>query len=387
MKYFFLLTLSIVLSNNCFGQTNLPIVKSTSKTVKIIENKEHITDWNLDSSLKFDTYITGKNAGNRNVKMLTDIDSIEVNLKPNQEFDFVVLLNKTDSCFTKFKSLETKNFSKINPPQTTIIPIVLSKDNNIETNAILNKKDSMKLLFDSGATGFYLKKTAITKFLNPENKPLTMKDISDNHFQLGNLEWDHEQIYPLETTGDCCEGMYGWDSFDGKIVTIDYDKNEMTVSTKKTKIELEYERFEMELMKEHFCIQLELEIDHKRYKSRFLFDTGFQKTLMLDHDLMNNLNVPIADLPLLKKSVMYNSRKEEIPVNIYSTPKLIFGKYILENVPVQLNSTTKPAGYLTNLVGNEVLKRFNVILDFQENVVYLKPNHLYYADYIDLKKS
>ncbi len=387
MKYFFLLTLAFVLSNYSFGQTNLPIVKSTSKTVKIIENKEHITDWNLDSSLKFDTYITGKNAGNRNVKMLTDIDSVEVNLKPNEEFDFVVLLNKTDSCFTKFKSLETKNFSKINPPQTTIIPIILSKDNNIETSAILNKKDSMKLLFDSGATGFYLKKTAIKKFLNPENKPLTMKDISDNHFQLGNLEWNHEQIYPLETTGDCCEGMYGWDSFDGKIVTIDYDKNKMTVSTKKAKVEPEYERFEMELMKEHFCIQLELEIDDKRYKSRFLFDTGFQKTLMLDHDLMNNLNAPIADLPLLKKSVMYNSRKEEIPVNIYSTPKLVFGKYILENVPVQLNSTTKPAGYLTNLVGNEVLKRFNVILDFQENVVYLKPNHLFYADYIDLKKS
>jgi hypothetical protein len=52
-----------------------------------------------------------------------------------------------------------------------------------------------------------------------------MKDISDNDFAIGGLEWQHEKIYPIETTGHGCEGMFGWDAFDGKVVEIDYDKN------------------------------------------------------------------------------------------------------------------------------------------------------------------
>ncbi|UQB69197.1 aspartyl protease family protein [Epilithonimonas zeae] len=370
-----------------FSQNKLPIVKSNTKQVKIVENKELVTEWNLVSEAKPDTYISGKNTKSRNIKIVTDIDSLEINLKPKQEFDFIVLLNDKDSCYTRFKSLEAKNFSNEKPSKKTTIPFVLSVDNNIQTEAILNKKDSVKLLFDTGATGFYLKKTAIKQFLNPEGKKITMKDISDNHFKISDLEWNHQQVYPLETTGDCCGGMYGWDIFDGKIVEIDYDTNLMTVHTKSPKIPKDYEKFEMEIMKEHFCINVDIEVDNKRYKSRFLFDTGYQKSVMLDNKLMNKTGVPVDKLPLIKKSVMYNSQNQEIPVSVVSADKLIFGKYILENIPAQINSNSQPAGYATNFLGGEVLKRFNIILDFQNNLVYLKPNHLFKEPYGDNIKS
>lgn len=370
-----------------FSQEKLPVVKSKTQQVKIIENKELITDWNLVPDVKPDIYVTGKNIKSRNIKIVTDIDSLEINLKPKQEFDFIVLLNGVDSCYTRFKSPEIKNHKDVNPPKHDIIPFVLTIDHNIQTQAILNKKDSLKLLFDTGASGFYLKKTAIKEFLNPEGKSLTMKDISDNHFKISDLEWEHEQVYPLEATGDCCQGMFGWDIFDGKVVEIDYDTNEITVHTKSPKISRDYERFEMEIMKEHFCINLEIEADNKRYSSRFLFDTGYQRTIMLDNDLMNKIGLPLQQLPLIKTSVMYNSRNEEIPVNIVAAEKLIFGKYTLEKIPAQINSYNKPSGYATNILGNEILKRFNVILDFQENVVYMKPNHLFYEQYEEISNS
>lgn len=380
----FILILSFHLS---FSQNQLPLIRSKTSQVKIIENKELITEWNLVPSAKPDTYITGKNVRSRNIKIVTDIDSLEIDLKPKQQFDFIVLLNNKDSCLTRLTSPDIKNFANLKPSKTNIIPFVLTADNNIQTQAILNKKDSIKLLFDSGATGFYLKKTAIKELLNPEGKKLTMKDISDNHFQISEIEWEHQQIYPLETTGDCCGGMYGWEAFDGKIVEINYDTNLMTVHTKIPKISKDYEKFEMEIMKEHFCIDLEIEADKKRYKTIFLFDTGFQKALMMDNALLKKIGVPVEKLTSLKKTVMYNSNNQEIPVNTVNTEKLIIGKYMLENIPTQINNYNRPAGFATNFLGGELLKRFNIILDFQENVVYLKPNHLFYEPYGENSKS
>lgn len=59
------------------------------------------------------------------------------------------------------------------------------------------------------------------------------------------------------------------------------------------------------------------------------------------------------------------------------------GKNILMNIPVQLMTMANPAGFRTHILGNEVLKRFNTILDFQHNVVYLKPNSLTDMPYKD----
>ncbi|RYF77693.1 MAG: hypothetical protein EOO39_03330 [Cytophagaceae bacterium] len=298
----------------------------------------------------------------------------------------MVLLNGKDSCYTRFQSPELKHYSSVKPSRHDTIPFVLTKDNNLEVQSVLNQKDSVKLLFDSGAFGFYLLKTAIRKYLNPSGKPITMSDISDNDFSIANLSWEQEQVHPLTTTGDCCEGMFGWDAFDGKVVEIDYDQNRMIVHTKRPKISKDYEKFAIEYMKEHFCIHIPVEADHKRYTGRFLFDLGYQRAIMLDQDMMQQKGLPVKKLPVIKESVIYNSRNEAIPLVTVAMEKLIFGKYILEQVPAQINSTTQPAGYATNFLGGEVLKRFNIILDFQNHVVYMKPNHLFKAPYAESKQ-
>lgn len=373
--------LLILSSTLFFSQKNLPVIKSDTEKVTIIESNEIKTSWFLNSKVKPDTYTTGKNVKFKTVKLKTDIDSIEVKLKPTEKFDFIVLYKGKDSCLTRFESPEIRNFSKMKPARKDTIPFILTEQNNIKIRGKLNKKYDVDLMFDTGASGFYLIKDAIKRYLNPNGLQLTMKDISDNDFKIGNLEWQHEQVYPIETTGHGCEGMFGWDAFDGKVVEIDYDKNMIIVHSKRPEISRDYEKFEMELMKEHFCINAEMEVNNKKFKSRFLFDSGFQKTLMLDNALIKKSGYPKAELPVIAKTVMYNSNKDEIPVETVLNEKLIFGKYVLKNVPAQINSYSQPAGFSTHFLGGEVLKRFNTIIDFQENVVYLKPNHLFNEAY------
>jgi hypothetical protein len=131
-----------------------------------------------------------------------------------------------------------------------------------------------------------------------------------------------------------------------------------------------------------FCIEGTLEVQGKKYQNRFLFDNGYQRTIMLDTTLLARQNFP-GDLKAIKKTIMQNGQGKEFPVVTVNNEKLILGNSSLLNIPAQKLATANPAGFPVHILGNEVLKRFNTILDFQKNHIYLKPNKLMYLPYTD----
>jgi hypothetical protein len=120
----------------------------------------------------------------------------------------------------------------------------------------------------------------------------------------------------------------------------------------------------------------------------FLFDTGYQRTAMLDQELLQQGGFPTAKMAVIKKVVMKGAPGNKIPILTTNLARLRIGKYTLKNVPVQQLTTNKPLKNKNiHILGNEVLKRFNTFLDLQANVVYLKPNHFYHASYTDQNKA
>jgi len=93
----------------------------------------------------------------------------------------------------------------------------------------------------------------------------------------------------------------------------------------------------------------------------------------------------IADqMEVIKKVIMRGTKNNEIPVITSNLESLKIGKHDLKNVPAQIMTTSKTMFDANiHILGNEVLKRFNTFMDFQENVVYLQPSHLFNADYIE----
>ncbi len=57
-------------------------------------------------------------------------------------------------------------------------------------------------------------------------------------------------------------------------------------------------------------------------------------------------------------------------------PKLIIGKYEFRNLPGIIERPNANTNDLS-ILGNALLKRFNVIVDNQNGYIYLKPNSLY----------
>lgn len=376
MKALFSLILLLAVSLS-FSQKHLQIIKASSKKAYIIEGKEERHNWSLSPETKLDIHTITKITKPTWIKFHTDIDSIKVKIKPGENFDFIVLLNDKDTCYTRIESLPIKDYSKQNPETHDTIPFKLTEFNNIKIKTVLNNKDTLNLFFDSGTTGLLLTNDAIknkTHLKNTEDK--------NNTLRIGNLAWNNLEIFPVELSGQETDGRFGWDLFNGKVLEIDYDKSLFIVHTKRPKISKAYSKFDIEYTYTIFCIQGELQIKNKKYKNRFLFDTGYQRTIMLDTILMNEQNYP-KDLQVIKKVIMKTGQGKEVPVITVNNERLNLGKQSLFNIPVQLMTIANPARFKVHILGNEVLKRFNVFFDFLNNYVYLKENGLIGLRYKD----
>lgn len=123
------------------------------------------------------------------------------------------------------------------------------------------------------------------------------------------------------------------------------------------------------------------------YKELFLFDTGYQRTAMLNGNLLAKGKFPTEKMKVLKKVVMHGAQGNEIPVITSKLNTLKIGNCNLKNVPAQVTYAKPFKEKDIHILGNEVLKRFNVFLDFQNNYVYLIPNRLFNDKYIENKKK
>ncbi|MGQ2983023.1 hypothetical protein [Flavobacterium sp.] len=381
MKQLFLIVL-IALSFQASAQKKLPIIKAASPKAGIYEKGKHAVEWTLTPEAKPDVYVTNKLAAPAMIMLKTDSDSIAFRMKPGQRRDFIVLLNGKDSCYTSFQSPVNKDLSKIKPAVHDTIPFVMNSQNTIYVKAILNATDTLSLNFDTGTTELVLTKetlknkirSGVKLYNTPQSLKIGSRDYSVN-------------AYDAEKTGHDTDGRFGWDLFDGMIVELNYDRrlmivhSEMPKSIKKNK---GYAKLNITYFSHIFFVEGTLIQSGRKNTDLFLFDTGYQRTAMLDNDLLKQNGFPAEKMEVIKKVVMYGAQGNEVPVITSNLEALKLGKYTLPDVPAQLLTTNKPLrGANIHLLGNEVLKRFNIVLDFQENIVYLKPNVHFTDVYIE----
>ena len=270
-----------------------------------------------------------------------------------------------------------------------IIPFELTAYNNIKIKTILNETDTLDLKFDSGTTGLLLTHDAIRNKTNLLKNNTAEDTITENYvklktrssLQIGPLKWDDMEVYPVQHSGQGTDGRFGWDLFKDKIVSIDYDKNLFTVHQSLPDT-TNYTSAKLEKVKTLFCLNGILEHHKKSYSSRFLFDTGYQRALLLDSVILNEQEFP-KDLNVIKTNQLRNGAGEVFITKVVQLPVLAIAGQTVSKFPAQILNRDNPAGFKTHILGNELLKRFNTILDFRNNTIYFKKNAHYDLAYED----
>lgn len=177
------------------------------------------------------------------------------------------------------------------------------------------------------------------------------------------------------------DGRFGWNLFEGKTVEINYDKNCLIIHSKLPKQMKGYVKSELEFMESFVCINGAIKIGSNVYPGLFLMDTGSDQAIILDKDWTARQQFPHDSLKLIKSSTLKDPRGVSYETKIVEMPCIKLNGFELRNIPTYMLSSRNPVGFEVNYLGNDLLKRFNMILDFKNDVVYLKPNGLMKLEY------
>lgn len=380
MRTFFLWLLVLCFSYVRFhAQPPYLVLKANSPTTYIIEDGKDSISWNLDPGLKPDIYTLTKTVKKRQIDFVSDVMSISFTMTPGTQKEVVVLYGK-DSCFTRFICPSLINHQHLVPEVHDTLPFRLTAYNNLVIPVVVDEKDTLFLKFDSGSTGFRLTKSKL------QEQP-HLGQGSRHSLRIGKTMFRNCKFIQVAVSGQETEGRFGWDVLDGYLLELDYDQNRMILHSQLNQIPKGFQRFPMGYHGGLLTIDAKLKQSGKSASGNMLLDNGYQKALFVDARTAAAWKLPMESMQVLNQSVLLNGAGDSIVVKTVLLESFSVGKLKLFHVPLQITEGENPAGMNIAFMGNELMKRFNMILDFQQHRVYLRPNSLMEEPYKDLEQK
>jgi hypothetical protein len=293
----------------------------------------------------------------------------------------------------------------IEPPSKllTRIPFAQLTGGVVILRALLdNFPDTLSFILDSGSSGISLDSSTVSYLkLKPEPSDRTIRGIAGirkvgflykRKLRFPGLIIDsldfHVNDYSILTTvyGEQIDGIIGYSVLSRYIVKIDYDSLKLDFCSRGT---IRYPRggYLFKPIMSTLPVQFARVKDGNTISARFLHDIGAGVCLMLSKDFAEDSAV------LHKKRKLWAKEGEgvggKIDMHLTVVKELKLGPYRFRNVPTYIfddvyNVTSYP--YLGGLIGNDIFRRFNTIINYEKRDIYMVPNS-HYRDMFDYSYS
>ncbi len=403
MRYFILMAFAIG-AISCTNQEKVLTLKSTSKLVSIKEGDLlHKDGWTISPEIEIDEFITNQFVGEKKVSFISDIDTLSFAVTPNNIYDFIILLNGNEKAVTRINTDNTKNASippkkilkyyyKDNKsiPLTDTIPFRIV-NNRIHINGRLNDSDPLDFMFDTGANNVSIKSSIIGTKVSIEldgkaenigsDGTTTVFTSSNNRLEIGDLIWDEVKLNSINSKkSDNDDGVLGWAIFENKIVEINYDKEIIILHRSMNNVPLGFSKLETKMIGDIPYIKGTLTVGNKSSSSWLEFDTGYNGSFSLSQKFAkeNDLN---NKMKIVGTSFSSGTAGIRTKANECILPKIKLGEFEIYQLPISIEEKD-PEGIENNdILGNNLLKRFNAVIDLQNFEIYLKPNDLIHSKY------
>lgn len=257
-----------------------------------------------------------------------------------------------------------------------------------------NFPDTLNFILDSGSGGISLDSTTAEYFHLkgvPSNRTIRgiagIKNVSflnDRVLHLPGLTIDslnfHINNYEILTQvyGERIDGIIGYSVLSRYIIKINYDSSYIEFWSRGS---LKYPKggYLLKPVINTLPVQNLRVRDGTIRSARFLYDMGAGLNLMLSTDFIKDSSLLGKKRKLYAKEAEGLGGKIEMSMTVIKEIKL--GPFKFKNVPIYIfddvyNVTSYP--YLGGLIGNDLLRRFNVILNYEKRDIYLVPNSHFY---------
>jgi hypothetical protein len=284
-----------------------------------------------------------------------------------------------------------EEFVQPNAKLLTKFPFVLFNGGIIVFKAkVDNSPDSLNFVLDTGSGGISLDSTTVADLKFTVSKSTrTIRGIAglrlvdfvyDHTLQLKGLDVPHLDFhindYELLSSvyGVRIDGIIGYSFLRRFIVKVNYDDLSIEVYAPGL---FKYPRGGYMLHPDFSNLPLFPAIlkDGRAITERFIFDTGAGLCLLLSKDFVEDSDIIKKTRPIYTTQAEGLGGKKVMQLTVVKEVRI--GPYKFKQVPVHIfddefNVTTYPL--LGGLIGNDLLRRFNLILNYPERSIYIKPN-------------
>jgi len=250
--------------------------------------------------------------------------------------------------------------------------------------------DTLNFILDTGSGGISLDSLTVEYFglqKTPSDKTIrgiagirNVGFVNNRKLHFPGLSVDslnfHVNDYEILTSvyGEQIDGIIGYSLLSRYILKLDYDSSRIEFWSQGT---LKYPRggYLLKPLINTLPVHPMKVRDESSVNARFLYDMGAGLCMMFTSDFIKDSNF------ISKKRKFYTKEAEglggKIDMKMTVIKEVRLGPYKFRNVPVYIfddtyNVTSYP--YLGGLIGNDLLRRFNVILNYDKRDIYLVPN-------------
>ncbi|NLR78983.1 aspartyl protease family protein [Chitinophaga eiseniae] len=182
------------------------------------------------------------------------------------------------------------------------------------------------------------------------------------------------QVYGIQV-----DGIIGYSLLSRYIVTVDYDTEEIIIYSKG---KFNYPRGGQLLRPSLTQIPLvsaPLRNDVRTVNNRYYFDTGAGMCLLLSQQFVNDSSLLEKRRRRGRKIIQTEAQGlgGKMSMSLTTINEFRIGNYAFKNVPTyifddQSNVTAYP--FLGGMIGNDLLRRFNITLNYAKKEIYMVPN-------------
>ena len=251
-------------------------------------------------------------------------------------------------------------------------------------------------IFDTGADGLgidssFYSKNLITNY--PKSTELTLNGATGNKqtirqitdkviffIEKMNFKSDYTIVGDFKPVfNNEMSGVIGWNFFKDYIIQINYVNKTMDFVRNNEYIDNNYDSIPLILENGFIYVDMKIVINNKLIlQGKYILDTGYGGSVILTSTVSDDNKFD----SIIKNKIPFSSKKSAIGGGVsgfcFRADSIKLGNHIIP-VPVIEYSSNK-YGLLANrggcigIIGNRILEKFDVIFDFKNLVLYIKPN-------------
>jgi hypothetical protein len=274
-----------------------------------------------------------------------------------------------------------------------IIPFELTDHNNLSIRAILNGKDTVRLMFHTAASSLMLTEEATNRITSLQFDRTdsvsswggggnTSRFSKSNSLQIGTQTWDSLPVWEDKNSGPGTDGKFGPNLFANTVIEIDFDNKVIVLSEKLPAKAKKYDKLPLVFKNDNMFVQAVCAIGTDTFTNRFLLHSGYAGDVLLDDQFVADHKMS-EKLTIVDEKSLKDSFGKVVKTKRAILPSFHVGKQTLTDIPVGFFEGSIGRQKMS-IIGADVLKRFNIIIDAQRTFIYLKANRLNKSGYINV---